>query len=587
MKKEYKNLVLRCQNCKKDFIIEQEDFNFYEKIKVPHPTWCPECRMIRRMAFRDYRVLYKRKSDKTGKIIFSIFDSKSNFKIWERDIWWSDKMEGLEYAKDINLNIIFLDQLKDLIYEVPLPSNAGWGMVNSYYSAGSGNLKNCYLVFVSTSNEDCMYSAEIYNTKNSIDVTRIESSELCYDSFNLIKCYQTFFSVDSESCVDVWFSKNLIGCSSCFGCTNLRNKKYCIFNKEYSKEEYFKLFSKFNLGSNKSILEIKEKISNFWIKSIRKFMQGHRNVNVSGEYINNSKNVISSYHVLQVENSKYIQLFLTPSAKDCYDCTLWGENTEMCYECSSVGSDCYNIKFSCRCYKGSRDCEYCFYCVGCSNCFGCSGLKYKQYCILNKQYTKEEYEELVEKIKKHMDEKPYIDSLKRIFKYGEFFPSELSPFAYNETIAQEYFPLTKEEALKQGYKWKDREERNYNIDIKNEDIPDDINDVNEDIIGKVIECQNNSDASKEGRSSDQDASGCTEAFKIIEPEYQFYKRMNLPLPRYCPNCRHHERLKQRNPLKLWHRTCMKEGCSNEFETSYAPERPEIVYCEECYKREVY
>ena len=26
-----------CQNCKKDFIIETEDFNFYEKMKVPAP----------------------------------------------------------------------------------------------------------------------------------------------------------------------------------------------------------------------------------------------------------------------------------------------------------------------------------------------------------------------------------------------------------------------------------------------------------------------------------------------------------------------------------------------------------------------
>ena len=51
----------QCQNCKKDFIIEPDDFSFYEKIKVPPPTFCPECRMIRRMAFRDYRVLYKRK----------------------------------------------------------------------------------------------------------------------------------------------------------------------------------------------------------------------------------------------------------------------------------------------------------------------------------------------------------------------------------------------------------------------------------------------------------------------------------------------------------------------------------------------
>jgi hypothetical protein len=176
-----------------------------------------------------------------------------------------------------------------------------------------------------------------------------------------------------------------------------------------------------------------------------------------------------------------------------------------------------------------------------------------------------------------MNDMPYIDSKGRVYKYGEFFPMELSPFAYNETIAQEYFPLTKKEASEQGYKWKDREERKYTIDIKNEDIPDNIKEVDESILGKVIECSN------KGNEQTQ----CTEAFKIIPNELQFYQRMNLPLPRFCPNCRHYNRLKQRNPLKLWHRTCMKEGCTNTFETSYAPERPEIVYCEGCYQREVY
>jgi hypothetical protein len=175
-----------------------------------------------------------------------------------------------------------------------------------------------------------------------------------------------------------------------------------------------------------------------------------------------------------------------------------------------------------------------------------------------------------------MNDMPYIDSCGRIYKYGEFFPSDLSPFCYNETIAQEYFPLTKEQAIQQGYKWKEKEERNYTIDIKNEDIPDNINDITDDITTKIIEC-----AHKDCNHQ------CTEAFKIIPEELTFYRRMNLPIPRLCPNCRHGERIIQRNPMKLWHRSCMKEGCTNEFETSYAPERPEIVYCEKCYQGEVY
>jgi hypothetical protein len=109
--------------------------------------------------------------------------------------------------------------------------------------------------------------------------------------------------------------------------------------------------------------------------------------------------------------------------------------------------------------------------------------------------------------------------------------------------------------------------------------------VDDSILQETIGCQH------EGKCTHQ----CTTAFKIIGEELSFYRRMNLPLPRLCPNCRHYERLAQRNPLRLWHRGCMCDKathqhgtghCSNEFETSYAPERKEIVYCEQCYNAEV-
>jgi hypothetical protein len=581
---EYKSQIKNCQNCKKDFTIESEDFNFYEKIKVPSPTFCPECRMICRMAFRDYRVLHKRKSDKTGEIIFSIYHPESPVKVWEQDIWWSDAWDSLDYGKDVDFNEVFLKQLKDLFHKVPVVSQTGWNMINSDYCTGVHDVKNCYLVFVSTFSEDCLYSAEINNTKNSMDVTRVESSELCYESFALTKCYQTFFSSHCENCMDVWFSRNLIGCNSCFGCVNLSNKQYHIFNKQYSKEEYKKTISGLNLGSYKSILEVTKKTDEIIKGGIKKFMEGRRNLNVSGEYISNSKNVLSSYYVNQAEDCKYLQLFFTPDSKDCYDCTLWGEKIELNYECSSVGSNSYNIKFCLRCSNGAKNCEYSLNCSGCSDIFGCSGMRFKQYCILNKQYTKEEYEKLVPRIKEHMTKKPYIDKLGRIYKYGDFFPSEFSPFSYNESLAQDYFPLNKENAVNQGYNWMGKEERNYKIDIKSENLSDNIADVDSTIIGKAIECLHHSQKNHLKLNCDD---YCTEAFKITEAEISFYKRIGLPLPRICPNCRHFTRLKHRNSLKLWHRKCMKEGCNNEFETSYAPDRPEIIYCEKCYQQEVY
>jgi len=106
--------------------------------------------------------------------------------------------------------------------------------------------------------------------------------------------------------------------------------------------------------------------------------------------------------------------------------------------------------------------------------------------------------------------------------------------------------------------------------IKVENLPDSIKEVDEKILKETLVCAD-----------------CQKNYRIVKPELNFYKKQFLPLPRQCPDCRYYQRFRQRNPHQLWHRRCMKEDCSNEFETSYAPERPEIIYCEECYRKEVY
>ena len=78
---------------------------------------------------------------------------------------------------------------------------------------------------------------------------------------------------------------------------------------------------------------------------------------------------------------------------------------------------------------------------------------------------------------------------------------------------------------------------------------------------------------------------CTQAFKIIPNELQFYRKMKIPLPILCPNCRHFERLERRNPMKLWSRNCAK--CKKEIMSSYSLNSSETVYCEKCYQQEVY
>jgi hypothetical protein len=595
--------IKQCQNCHKDFTIESEDFAFYAKIKVPAPTFCPECRMKRRMMWRNERTLYKRKCDAPGhnEKIISIYHKDSPVKVYDQKYWLSDQWDPMKYGLDYDFSKSFFEQWRKLFQEIPHQNLMVTNDDGSLYCNWVTNTKNCYLSSRLHYSENCLYSNGAPNTKDSVDVQRVVRSELCYECINCNDCYKLSFSQYCESCVDSMFLYDCRNCQFCFGCVGLRNKQYYIFNKQYSKEEYFEKIKNFNLKYSKT-LEIIDQLSKLILKYPHKFANIIKSVNSIGNDLMNVKDCKYCFESANnVENCKYV-FYAVDGVKDSQDLSFIGLNAELCYETLSGGG--YKMLSTVFALK-NQNVSYLFNCHSSSNLFGCIGFRNKQYCILNKQYTKEEYEKLVPKIIEHMNSMPYIDKKSRIYKYGEFFPPELSPFSYNETIAQEYFPLTKEKALEQGYNWKEPEERNIKLDMKSEDLPDHIKDIKDDILDKVIQC-GHSKIKEDGTLEIACNEQCVTAFKIIKPELEFYRKMNLPLPRLCPNCRHYQRIKQRNPLKLWHRKCQCAGrksengiyqnviehfhgtepCPNEFETTYASERPEIVYCEQCYLKEV-
>lgn len=568
---EYKSEKRVCQNCKLDFIIEPDDFSFYEKIKVPPPTFCQECRMQRRFTVRNERNLYHQECDLCKKKIISMYSSGKSFPVYCSTCWWGDKWDPVKYGIKYDFGQSFFLQFKFLLNKVPRPSLITPNSKNCDYCNYIADGKNSYLCFGSIAIEDCLYGSP-YESKYCIDNYLARECEYCYECIDCEKLSLSSFCQECSNSFNLFYCFDCKNCQDCIGCVGLRGQKYYIFNKAYNKEEFLKKKKELLLDTKNGLNKLKKEFLKIKMTVPHKFSVELQSKNVSGNNIVQSKNAHNCFDIKRCEDVKYCKQMI--DAKDVLD-TNYCEFVELCYDYIGYWK-INNVIFS-NTIGDSNSIIYSDFCSGSSNLFACIGLRSKQYCILNKQYTKEEYEELVPKIIKHMNDMPYVDKKGRVYRYGEFFPSELSPFCYNETIAQEYFPLSKEEALEQGYKWKEKEERNYQIDIKNEDIPNDIKEVNESIINKVIECEH------KGNCNEQ----CTEAFKIIPDELSFYQRMNLPIPHLCPNCRHYNRLKQRNPLKLWHRKCMKENCINEFETSYAPDRPEMVYCEKCYNQEVY
>ncbi len=576
-----------CQNCKKDFIIEPDDFSFYEKIKVPPPTFCPECRNQRRMTWRNERALYRRNCAQCGKQMVSIYPADSPFVVYCQDCWWSDSWDPMAAGVAYNFSRPFMTQFLELLQRTPSMALFNTTPSNSDYCNYMSGAKDCYLQIAGRESEGILYSNRIYMCKDSIDCYTGTRNERCYQCVQCENSYNLKYSQYCDACTDSNFLFDCRNCQNCSFSVNLRGKQYYLFNQPYSKEEYLSKLKQIDLGSYAVLQEHIEKYNDLRKGALRKYAQMIKTAQSTGDNLKNSKNCKECFDFSgdNYENSAFSH-YIGIGLKDSYD--VYGlSRGEMLYESLSLGfestENAYYL-FS-QVIKGSTNVSYSLNCTGSQNLFGCTGLRSKQYCILNKQYTKEKYEELVSKIIKQMADMPYVDKQGRVYKYGEFFPSELSPFAYNETIAQEYFPLTKEQAMPQGYRWKDPEEKTYKIDILSQDLPDHIKDVGDDIIGKVIGCGHKGECNHQ----------CTTAFKIIKEELQFYRKANLPLPRMCPNCRHYERLAQRNPLKLWHRKCMCDkknhshgsaNCANEFETPYAPERPEIIYCESCYNSEV-
>jgi hypothetical protein len=139
-------------------------------------------------------------------------------------------------------------------------------------------------------------------------------------------------------------------------------------------------------------------------------------------------------------------------------------------------------------------------------------------------------------------------------------------------VANDYYPLTKEVAEVIGAKWQDNDfSLEYNGPAFEIESIEKYSDSNEQqkLLNGVLKCA---------------VSG--KPFKIMPQELAFYIEQTLPIPRKHYNIRFLEQLANINPRELYHRKCMNEDCVNEFETTYAPDRPEKVYCENCYQKAV-
>jgi Zn ribbon nucleic-acid-binding protein/uncharacterized protein YbaR (Trm112 family) len=559
-----------CQNCKKQFAIEPEDSQFYEKISVPAPTFCPECRMQRRLAWFNLINLYKRKCDLCGKDSISMYAPEAPYKVYCPRCWWSDNWDSFAYGRDYDFSRPFFEQFNELLHEVPLQglSVDFIGAESSPYTNYTGHLKNCYLLFWADYNEDCAYGFHVAKDKTVFDCSLLMLCEFCYELTHGYKAAHSVASYELRESIDCAFLRDCENCQNCFASANLRNKKYYIFNEPKTKEQYFKETKQWDFGSYTAYEKARTIAEEHW----RKFPPMSRyekfTVNSTGNRIYQSKNCKECFEVVGAENCRYVSMLLDSPTKDCYDISGWGNNLSNSYDCGIVGENSSNLKFCHDSGINLYNVEYCKQTFGGSYQFGCVSVKKGNYCILNKRYSEEKFWKLREKIIAHMNEVLYTDKRGRVYRYGEFFPIELSPSAYNETIAAKFFPLSKKEIQAQGYRYREPDIREYTITKPAAELPDHIKDTPDFLLDEVIGCN-----------------ACPRGFRIIPQEIAFLRRMNLPLPRRCPFCRIEEKLDQWvKEFRLTTRTC--DQCGTTFKTPHHKEDAPRILCKQCWLKEV-
>ncbi len=185
--------------------------------------WCSECIFCDGLINKSYcinNIEYTKEDFYSKK--YEILNKKTEFMSWYKKLKstglniWSSSVEGNFIMDSENISNGFaVWQVKD------------W--------------KNLFMV------SGTKWDTNIYSCMSS-------GAEKCNDLYACFDCgisENVYFSQHIGFGYNIFYSYDLMWCSYCLGCVWLRNKKYCIFNTEYSEEERYNLAEKIFLQMEK------------------------------------------------------------------------------------------------------------------------------------------------------------------------------------------------------------------------------------------------------------------------------------------------------------------------------------------------
>lgn len=545
----------QCQNCQTSFTVTPDELGMYEKLEMPVPKICAHCRWQIHLGFWVFGKFRKGTSDLSGDSLITVLPEKTQYPVYSSKEWFSDAWDAMSFGQPFDPARSFFDQLHEVQVKVPRPHQVGRNNTNSDWCDDAWECKNCYLSRSMLKCEELMYSYRDVRVKNSSDMTYCYDSEKCYDLTYCWGCFNTRHAWNCQNIVNGSFLYDCRNVQDSFMCWNLRNKQYCIRNEQLTKEEYRTAMEKINLGSRKIVAGLRDEFEkNIQTHATHREHLNYKTIESTGNYLNNCRRCFNAFHWEESENCWNVLRGL--KNRNVID-SGGSLGSELCGNIQNAMEGNYAVKTSSWVVQ-SRYSEYLDQCVDCEYCFGCVGLKKKKYCILNKQYSEEEYKSLREKI---------IEAMKREDSYGDFLSWSMTCGGYNMSSAQIYFPLTNEEAIAKGLPW-DQVADVAADGISPSELPDDIADVKDEITTQALICPETH-----------------YRFNIAPRELEFYRMMKIPLPLLHSDARNLNRFKKLTVIDAYPYSCA--YCSKEIQAYYPPAWGyQKIACEECYQREI-
>jgi hypothetical protein len=540
------------------WLMTDEEIGWYRKFSVPPSKYSPLNRMrIMHGYFIMYNIFYNKHAD-TGRLMLATIPPASGFRVLEDKEW--HERDFLEKGVPLDENKKFFDQLFDLHLSVPLPAHDNIVQPENSIAFISFSDQDSYFVMASRS-KGCFYSSNAFDCEDSSEIVMGTGVKESYNVLNSSGLFRCQFVRDSHNCQNSYFLFDCRDCEKCFGAVNQRHKKYLWFNEQLSEEEFNRRLSKVDLSSYIEQEKYKEQFRRFIKeKAIWPENNNLHTENSTGEYLENTTDACECYHVRGgSRNIDHVTWCLGAPSSDCAYCGGATAATDCYY---SVGvTNCHRAFFNLNIVTGCQNVEYCTRCFDCENCFGCVGLKRKKFCLLNKQYSEDDYWKILDDLKCRLLEEGNYGDIPGLRFSTQHWTSLLDLFEIDEATALKLggrnFDLTSQGA--------EGPEISPELIRPVESIPDrlEINDFDK-VLGQfyfdpVI-----------GRR-----------FVYLKPELELYQKLKVALPRHHPRGRIMEIYRQLNKPEFVGMVC--QSCKKEIRVAknYAfPDRK--IFCRSCY-----